>query len=293
MARVQRAVGLLRALGGSSAIHNPSQLAAGQQIVRAYAVEAVAPAVTNTDIEDEFYLRQRSQIPLGNRHPHPAVGAWVSPSAVVVGDVDLYDRVSVWNHAVLRGDLNNIRIGHVSNVQERTVIHAARSAPSGLPAAVKVGTYVTIEPNCVLRSCIIGNFCKVGARSVLLEGSLMEEYSVLQPGSVLPPTRRVPSGEVWGGVPARFVRKLSHDEKDELKAEAVDINRAAWAARKEELPYGTAWRPIEAARAAAVASGETVDLPMRLAKYELRKEAELAESNAIQVAMPAQQATIK
>lgn len=61
----------------------------------------------------------------------------------------------------------------------------------------------------------------------------------------------------------------------------------------EELPYGTAWRPIEAARAAAVAAGKAADLPMRLAKYELRKEAELAESNAIQVAMPAQQAGIK
>lgn len=96
MARVQRAVGLLRAFGGSSAVQNPGQLAAAQQIEkRAYAaVEPVSPAVTNTDIEDEFYLRQRSQITLGNRHPNPAEGAWISPSAVVVGDVDLFDKVS-------------------------------------------------------------------------------------------------------------------------------------------------------------------------------------------------------
>lgn len=94
MARVQRAVGLLRALqSGTAQLHNPSQLAAGQQLARSYAVEAVAPAVTNTDIADEFYLRQRSQITLGNRHPNPAEGAWISPSAVVVGDVDLYDKV--------------------------------------------------------------------------------------------------------------------------------------------------------------------------------------------------------
>lgn len=96
MARVQRAVGLLRALGGSSALQNPGQLAAAQQLEqRAYsaAVEHVSPAVTNIDIEDEFYLRQRHQITLGNRHPNPAVGAWVSPGAVVVGDVDLYDKV--------------------------------------------------------------------------------------------------------------------------------------------------------------------------------------------------------
>lgn len=99
MARVQRAVGLLRALGGSSALQNsPGQLAAAQQVEassrRAYsAVEPVAPAVTNVDIEDELFLRQRSQITLGNRHPHPAEGAWIAPGAVVVGDVDLYDKV--------------------------------------------------------------------------------------------------------------------------------------------------------------------------------------------------------
>lgn len=97
MARVQRAVGLLRALTGSPALQNPSsQIAAGQQIAqRGYAVEPVAPAATYTDIEDEFYLRQRNLITLGNRHPNPAEGAWVSTSAVVVGDVDLFDRVSL------------------------------------------------------------------------------------------------------------------------------------------------------------------------------------------------------
>lgn len=98
MARVQRAVGFLRALGGSLAAvsHNPSQLAAVQQLARCYsqALEPVAPAVTNADIASEWYLRQRSQISLGNRHPHAAVSVYIAPSAVVVGDVDLTDRVS-------------------------------------------------------------------------------------------------------------------------------------------------------------------------------------------------------
>jgi hypothetical protein len=94
MARVQRAVGLLRALGGCSGAPNPAQAAACQQVAHYHVREPVAPAVTNADISEEFYLRQRSQITLGNRHPNPAVGAWISPSAVVVGDVDLFDRVS-------------------------------------------------------------------------------------------------------------------------------------------------------------------------------------------------------
>jgi hypothetical protein len=95
---MQRAVGLLRALGGGlTAAKHPGQLAGAQALARAQysqaALEPVAPAVTSQDIEDEWYLRQRTQISLGNRHPHAAVSVWVAPSAVVVGDVDLTDRV--------------------------------------------------------------------------------------------------------------------------------------------------------------------------------------------------------
>ncbi|WIA15789.1 hypothetical protein OEZ85_002402 [Tetradesmus obliquus] len=291
MVRLQAASGLLRALGPcirSSLSPECQQIAAAAAGVRLF--ESVAPAVTYRDVSDEWYLRQRSQISLGNRLPHVAVSAWISPSAVVVGDVDLLDRVSVWNNVVLRGDLNNITIGQVSNVQDRTVIHAARTSPAGISASVKVGKFVTIEPNCTLRSCRIGDFAKVGARSVLLEGSMMEDYSVLQPGSVLPPTRRVPTGEVWGGVPARFVRALSEDERDALKAEADDIRRLAWQQDAEQLPVGTAWRGVEAYRAAVVESGKAVSVPMRRLKYDQRKRREDEAANAISVAAGASQA---
>eukprot|EP00879_Flechtneria_rotunda_P007244 GHRR01007601.1.p2 GENE.GHRR01007601.1~~GHRR01007601.1.p2 ORF type:complete len:130 (+),score=20.65 GHRR01007601.1:153-542(+) len=128
MTRLQRAVGLLRALRPCAhQVPLLTELPAAQRL-RCFAHEAVAPAVTYRDIQDEWYLRQRSQISLGNRLPHVAASAWVSPSAVVVGDVDLLDRVNVWNHVVLRGDLNNITIGQVTNIQDRTVIHAARYA---------------------------------------------------------------------------------------------------------------------------------------------------------------------
>lgn len=95
MARVQRAVGLWRALSSASAQQACAQAPAGLHFTRAYsALEPVSPPATYVDIEDEYYMRQRSMITLGNRHPNPAVGAWISPSAVVVGDVDIYDKVS-------------------------------------------------------------------------------------------------------------------------------------------------------------------------------------------------------
>eukprot|EP00879_Flechtneria_rotunda_P004025 GHRR01004267.1.p1 GENE.GHRR01004267.1~~GHRR01004267.1.p1 ORF type:complete len:293 (+),score=90.22 GHRR01004267.1:153-1031(+) len=281
MTRLQRAVGLLRALRPCAhQVPLLTELPAAQRL-RCFAHEAVAPAVTYRDIQDEWYLRQRSQISLGNRLPHVAASAWVSPSAVVVGDVDLLDRVNVWNHVVLRGDLNNITIGQVTNIQDRTVIHAARTSPSGLSAAVKIGKFVTIEPNCSLRSCRVGDFVKIGARSVLLEGSLMEDYSMLAPGSVLPPTRRVPEGELWGGVPARFICKLTEDEQDALKAEADDIRRLAWAHSAEELPVGTAWRAIEQHRKALIAAGHVAEVPLRRLKYDVRKQAENAATAAL------------
>lgn len=137
-----------------------------------------------------------------------------------------------------------------------------------------IGKYVTVEPNCTLRSCRIGDHCVVGARSVLMEGSMMEPHSVLAPGSVLPPARRVPEGELWAGNPARFVRKLTEDEREEIRAIAEEARRAAAGHSGEELPHGTAWRGVEAHRRAQVEAGLYGWVDLRRAKYDVRTQAE-------------------
>lgn len=168
-------------------------------------------------IEDEPYCRQRQLVILGNRVPTLAPDTWLADNAVVIGDVDLYERVSIWYGCVLRGDLNSIRIGAFSNVQDRTVIHAARTSPTGLPASTVIGTHVTIGPGCVLRSCQVQNEAVIGERSVLMEGSMVEKHAVLAPGSVVPPGRLIPSGQLWAGNPARYVRDITKDEIVEIK----------------------------------------------------------------------------
>jgi len=233
-------------------------------------VEHVAPPGTRVPVEEEWYLRQRTRIPLGNRAPLCAASAWVAPSAVLAGDVDLLDRASIWHGAVLRGDLNNVTVGHVSNVQDRCVLHAARSTAAGLPAATVIGKHVTIEPAAVLRSCRVGDEAVVGSRCVLLEGSLVEDGAVLAPGSVLPPARRVPTGELWAGAPARFVRKLTGDERDAAKGIAIAVYRAAAAHAADELPHGSAWRLVEDWRAARDGAGLFEWVDMRRQKYALR-----------------------
>ena len=91
-------------------------------------------------------------------------------------------------------------------------LHARRAVPTGLNAATLIGDYVTIEPHAVLRSCRVGPKVLVGARSVICEGAIVESETILAPGTVVPPARRIPSGELWGGNPAKFIRKLTGNE---------------------------------------------------------------------------------
>ena len=87
-----------------------------------------------------------------------------------------------------------------------------RTSPTGLVAATMIGRYVSVGPNCTIRSATIQDDCWIGPRCVLMEGALVETQSMLAAGTVLPPGRLVPSGELWAGNPANFVRKLTNDE---------------------------------------------------------------------------------
>lgn len=139
---------------------------------------------------------------------------------------------------MLRGDLNAVRVGAFSSVGARCVLHAARTAPTGLPAATTVGRSVVLGDRCLLRSATVGDGAVLGDGCALLEGSVVGAGAVLQPGTVLPPGRLVPAGQVWGGRPARYVRDVSKDEAAAHAARADDVARLAAAHAAEELPEG-------------------------------------------------------
>ncbi|CAL5222609.1 g5002 [Coccomyxa viridis] len=194
---------------------------------------------------------QRQLLVLGNRVPVLAPDSWVAPNAVVIGDVDLFDKVSIWYGAILRGDLNAIRINSYSNIQDKTVIHAARTSPTGLSAATIIGKYVTIGQGCLLRSATIEDMVVIGDKSILMEGSLVESNSVLAPGTVLPPGRLVPSGQLWAGNPARYVRDLSKDEKEEIGDLAKSVFGTMDRHSAEFLPHSFAYVATEKLRESA------------------------------------------
>jgi carbonic anhydrase/acetyltransferase-like protein (isoleucine patch superfamily) len=151
---------------------------------------------------------------------------FVAPSAELIGSVTLSNRSSVWYNAVLRGDLNTVLVGTGSSVEERSVLHAARSSPSGSVTGTTIGDYVRIGSGSVISSAVVDDGADIGERSVLCEGSMVERVAVLAPNSVLPPARRIPPGEVWGGNPAQFIRTLGEEEQAEmeLRAERTFVN---------------------------------------------------------------------
>jgi len=111
----------------------------------------------------------------------------VAPSASVIAEVELFENATVWNNAVVRGDLNAIQIGANSHVMDNCVLTTASSLPTGVPARMEIGMNCVIQPNCTLTSCFIGNNVMIGSNTVVMEGCKIEDGVRIESGSVLPP----------------------------------------------------------------------------------------------------------
>jgi carbonic anhydrase/acetyltransferase-like protein (isoleucine patch superfamily) len=126
------------------------------------------------------------------------------------------------------------------SIGDRSVVQSSPVNPTGFSARTHVGDWVTIGKGCVLRGCTVENYCLVGDGSILQEGSLMEVNSILEPGSVLPAGARVPEGQVYGGNPAQFVRKLEKEEIAQIESVGDDMAVLAAKHADEFLPCAAA-----------------------------------------------------
>jgi carbonic anhydrase/acetyltransferase-like protein (isoleucine patch superfamily) len=149
---------------------------------------------------------------------HP--GAWVAPSADVIGDVVLEADANVWFNATLRGDVSRIRIGARTNVQDNTVIHVS-SAGEGEGFDALIGSDVTIGHACIIHACTIHDRALIGMGSLLLDGAVVEAEAMVGAGALIPPGKRVPAGELWLGRPAQKARMLSADERAGFRDQAA------------------------------------------------------------------------
>jgi len=135
--------------------------------------------------------------------PRIGAGCYIDLSAQVIGEVEVGDRSSVWMNAVLRGDVNAIRIGANSNVQDCAVLHGQRYT-----YPVIVGDWVTIGHNATVHGCVIEDAVLIGMGATILNGVRIGEGSIIAAGAVVPEGTIVPPGTLWAGVPAKQRREL-------------------------------------------------------------------------------------
>jgi carbonic anhydrase/acetyltransferase-like protein (isoleucine patch superfamily) len=153
------------------------------------------------------------------REQFPRLGAnvYVDPAAVVVGDVELGEDASLWPCTVARGDVNHIRIGARTNVQDGAVLHVTHDgpySPGGFP--LLIGADVTIGHGAILHACTIEDACLIGMHATVLDGAHVHRHAMIGAGALVTPGKVVGEGELWLGNPARCVRKLDARQIEQL-----------------------------------------------------------------------------
>jgi carbonic anhydrase/acetyltransferase-like protein (isoleucine patch superfamily) len=152
---------------------------------------------------------------LAGRTPRIAAGAYIAPSADVMGDVEIGENASVWFQCVLRGDIEPIRIGANSNIQDGTIVHTMEGSP------VVVADWVTVGHRAVLHGCTIESHCLIGMGAVLLNNVRVGEGSIVAAGALVVEETVIPPRSLYMGVPARHRRVLEAAEQVFIDMHAV------------------------------------------------------------------------
>ncbi len=214
----------------------------------------------------------RALLPYAGATPSLAPTSFVAPTASVIGNVTLGDRASVWYGAVLRGDVGPITIGEAANVQDNAVIHVARHNPAGTVSGASVGARATVGHGAVVHAAAVGEGAFVGMGAVLLDGVTVSPGAIVAAGSLVVAGTTIPSGEVWGGRPARKLRAAAPGEAAFVADAAARYAglAAVHAAACGASPASRA--EADARRADARERGEDYDSHMGVARDPLTRE---------------------
>ncbi len=147
--------------------------------------------------------------------PTIATGAFIAETAVVIGDVEIGPRSSLWYGTVVRGDVNKIRIGSDTNIQDGTVVHVDRKKYGAF-----IGDRITIGHMAMIHACTLEDDCFVGMKACVMDGAVVESGAMVAAGALVVPGKRVRGGELWGGVPAKPLRMLQDAELAGFRAGA-------------------------------------------------------------------------
>lgn len=151
----------------------------------------------------------------------PVLGkeVFIDETAVIIGDVELGDQCSVWPYAVIRGDVNKIRIGARTNIQDGSVLHVTHinHELGQKGSSLIIGEDVTVGHKAVLHGCTIGDRVLIGMGSIILDNAAIGNDVIIGAGTVVPPGKQLNSGYLYVGNPARQVRPLIESEQELLR----------------------------------------------------------------------------
>lgn len=151
----------------------------------------------------------------GSAHPRIRASCFIHHSSQVIGDVEVADYSSVWCNAVIRGDVNSIRIGASTNIQDNCVLHVDSE---GYPLVV--GDFVTVGHGAILHGCTVGDRCVIGVGAIVLNGAQVGEGSVIAAGSLVPEGMEIPARSMVMGLPGKVRREVSAEEAERFRANA-------------------------------------------------------------------------
>ena len=151
-------------------------------------------------------------LPYRHRWPSVAPSAFVAAGSSVIGDVVLGAQSSIWFNCVLRGDVNRIRVGARSNVQDGTIVHTATADGPTI-----IGDGVVVGHMCLLHACVLEDGCMIGMGATVMDYAVVESGAWVAAGALVTPGKRVKSGEMWMGRPARPARMVSNAERETIE----------------------------------------------------------------------------
>lgn len=167
---------------------------------------------------------------LGGRRPRVHPDAYIAPTAVLIGDVEVAKNASVWFGAVLRGDESTIRVGEGANVQDNVVIHCAENLPTVIESNATVGHSAQLE------GCVVEHGALVGMGATMLQRSRLGAGSMLAAGAVLPEGAQIPPGQLAAGIPATVRKSLAGSSASWVGTSAQHYQRRAVRYRRDLKP---------------------------------------------------------
>lgn len=134
--------------------------------------------------------------------------SFVAETAAIIGDVTIGPDCGIWYGCTLRGDVNDIKIGARVNIQDGTVIHVASNLQG-----TYIGDDVTVGHMALIHACTVEDDAFIGMKACIMDGAVVEKGAMVAAGALVTPGKRIPSGQLWGGSPARYMRDLTDDDR--------------------------------------------------------------------------------